>query len=817
MTEIQKALTSLVNEGLCVIPTKDDKTPKFKYGHIDSPLPILTVFDEYQRTGADSFGLLCGRASGGLIGIDVDTKFKPGFWEEFWEDLNTFYPEIIKKCRIERSKSGGAHILYRVIADIGSCNLAHRPKTDSEILENPKSKDRFQCFLELKGKGMLIHSYPSVGYKRVSGDVGTLSIEEHEQLIILCRTYDSKPEEKPLEFKMSSKSSERYDLKPYEDYNNSDEASAILLNLGWEFLSSVGNKDRYKKPGRKGRVVDAIFDRDTRIYRIFSTKCDFQKLVYRPSSLICEVNFGGSWESATSWFEAKGYGKLRRGIEKQIIFNCSRSKTPLPQNISKDGRAEYEQEIEKIGEQYPFGIFWAEDNTISREDLYKVSFKVGFRLLKYNLVYIEGHIIKKVSKKFYIDKMKSYIKEDVEQHKKLYNNYESFMQSSGDFTMERLEELDLTSILRSTNKISYKFYRNCYVEITENSVSEISYENFDKLIFEEDIRNRDFRKTKLGIGLYHEFISNAIGWSEYVQNCIGFYSHEYKDTNSYMIIASEISDSGKGGGNGKNIFWSLFKEITTYTSVNGATAPKDDSLLQSWDGEKIFILADLPRGYGLEWMKEIINDGAIVKKLFKDKYRVPVEDMCKFGASTNYTYDDSDGGVDRRARMLEFTNFYKDNGGVDSYHGDKRFPKDWDEDEFSYFDNTIISCIQVHLKNKGKIEKNKTSTGSFNKQFDFKYPNLRQFIEDNIERYLGSVNIGNDDLRKGLRDYYDETDTPVKFRVSLGKLSKALTDYCANIGVTVEDCVFRLGSSIRGKKFTKKGYEAPEVSEDLPF
>jgi hypothetical protein len=672
--------------------------------------------------------------------------------------------------------------------------------------------------LELKGKGMLIHSYPSPGYKRERGDVGTLSLEEHEKLIILCKSYDEKPEEKPIEFKMSSKSSARYDIKPYEDYNNSEEASAILLKAGWEFISCVGNKDRYKKPERKGRVVDAIFDKDTRVYRIFSTKCDLQKLSYRPSSLICEIEFNGDWDSATSWFEAKGYGKLKRSVEKQIIFNCSRSKTPLPKNISKEGLDDFQSEIEKIGEKYPFGIFWDESNNISREDLYKVSFNMGFRLMKFNLIYIEGHVIKKVNKKFYIDKMKSYIKEDIEQHKKLYNNYESFMQGSGDFTMERLEELDLENILRSDKHVSYKFYKNCYLEIFEDHFNEISYENFDKLIFEEDIRQRNFYRTPNDSGLYYEFINNAIGWSEYVQNCIGFYCHDYKDTNSYLILASEVSDSGKGGGNGKNIFWNLLKEITTGTSVNGATAPKDDSLLQSWDGEKVFVLSDLPRGFVFEWMKDIINDGAIVKKLFKDKYRVPVEDMCKFGASTNYTYDDSDGGVDRRIRMLEFTNFYKDNGGVDSFHGGKRFPKDWSDDDYSYFDNVIVKCIQVHLKNKGKIEKNKKSSGSFIKQFDFKYPNLRLFIEDNIERYVLKCDVSNEELRKDLKTYYDDNDINIKWRVSIGKLSKALYDYCENFGIDIEEAVFRIGSAVRGKKFTRKGLKTVKDGwEDAPF
>ncbi|MGK3946568.1 hypothetical protein ABK046_50445, partial [Streptomyces caeruleatus] len=81
--------------------------------------------------------------------------------------------------------------------------------------------------------------------------------------------------------------------------------------------------------------------------------------------------------------------------------------------------------------------------------------------------------------------------------------------------------------------------------------------------------------------------------------------------------------------------------------------------------------SDVPKHFDFAFLKEMTTGEGIMKKLFKNEYNVPVEEMPKFIVLTNYGVDIKDGGVARRVKpgIIEFTDFFTHCGGIDVHFG----------------------------------------------------------------------------------------------------------------------------------------------------
>jgi len=186
--------------------------------------------------------------------------------------------------------------------------------------------------------------------------------------------------------------------------------------------------------------------------------------------------------------------------------------------------------------------------------------------------------------------------------------------------------------------------------------------------------------------------------SDHIRKIIGYLSHQFKDeTVSYITVLTEsCPDPKNGGGSGKNIFCSLFGHTTTFKSIPGTQVRYDEKFMQSWNGERIFCISDPDKKFDFIFLKEPSSGPGIVKKLFKDEFTVPVEDMPKFIIPTNYSFEVKDGGLRRRIIYIEFTDFFTKAGGVDVHFG-CHFPKGWVLDDWTGFDNMIAGCIRDWL------------------------------------------------------------------------------------------------------------------------
>jgi len=824
MIENLDALSNWINSGVGLIPTDNSKKPFEKFTG-SQKFSLIELVDKLRDFNSNCVAIRVGEISGGLVCIDVDSKHKEGFSQRIFTDVKDFNPEIFDKLIIDKTPSGGLHFYYLLKKEgewIKNSELSSRFCTEDELLVRPDLKKK--CFLELKASNnSLSHCYPSLGYTRVRGDVlSVLTEDEHSELISLCKSYNEIIEKVNVRVNKSETRNYEEGESPIDQFNVSQEGCKLLDDFGWR-RSRTQPSDfiRYIKPGSSKNNIGATFSVSDRFYNILTSDSDIDQGTYTPFSILCKKKHNGDWRKLFVELINQGYGKLKPEFERSEIRRRVKLGLDLPKNISEEGKKIFEKETENRKKNHPFGVFWEETDDdeweISREDVYLVSRSLGFRIYKNKIVKINDIWIEIVDDRYYFNCLKSYIGEDVSIE--LKNVYEGFLQNSGKFTISRLDVLDEELILKSKKNISYKFYKNCYVKISGSEKEILNYEDLDgKLVWKKDVKDRDFYFVdEKNCGLYFDYIQNAIGWSKYVAKCIGYYAHDHHDEESYLIITSEKCEHTKdGGGSGKNIFWSLLKLITTFKSKSASMIKRDNQLLQSWDYERVFVMSDLPKNFDLIFFKDMIDQGASVRKLYQDEFDVDVSEMAKFGASTNYSFDNSDPGLKRRVRVIEFNDFYTKRGGVKKVHDGKMFPKDWIEEDYVIFDNIMMDCIQVYLQGDNIIDEIELSGGGFIKQFEQKYNHLYDFIRINIDEFSEVGKVSNQFFMMRYDEFLRENN--IKKGLSAFTINKALEDYCSNYGRNIKlDSVWRDASSklIRGRVF---GIEVKElVKADLPF
>lgn len=230
---------------------------------------------------------------------------------------------------------------------------------------------------------------------------------------------------------------------------------------------------------------------------------------------------------------------------------------------------------------------------------------LGFKYHDGNCVRIIGQLIHKVTEREFQDTIKAYIKEpDNDEFFKIANCLEAFMEAHGKYTMSRLPLLDTGLILKDTKSICYKFFINGYISIQPTLITFLEYDTLDALIWADKVQPRNYNKYEGG--LYKDYLSKALVSPEQAHNAIGYLCHEFKDsTTPYIIVLIErCADPKQGGGSGKNVFCDLLGYTTTYTSKPGVQTKFDEKFFQSWNGEKIFGISDVPKNFDFSFLKE---------------------------------------------------------------------------------------------------------------------------------------------------------------------------------------------------------------------
>lgn len=823
LQEVWQQVENLLDIGISVIPVRDKDT-KLRSGKIKLAKSPYDFWTDYQSSiitkeklwhdmnafDTTAIATICGKVSGNLEGIDIDVKHKPGIAALLFKDIQSLLPDIYSRLRVHKTPSKGYHIPYRIIDHEvpASLKISGRISTDDELKIKPKEKVKY--FIETRGEGGYLLAPPSMGYSvHINKPIPVFTWDERCALINICLEYNEiiKIEKK---YEPTKAESNYYEQNPFDDFNANCDPVLVLTDLGYTEVKHNSKFIWFTRPGGSKNHIHISFNLHKRFYRNFSSNSDLDEKGYSPANLVGKIKFNDDKKQLYRYLVGLGYGKINQKIEQELV----KKNKELPPNASAEAQQQKQQHEEIQKEIHPYGVFWEFNDkdklVISRERLYDVASRLGFRIYRNELVRIIKPFIYEQTQRQFFDTCKDYIHEsDGDLYEDICNCYESFLQDSGKFTASRLLLLDESLILNDTRHVSNKFFINCYIEITSSSIKECDYKNLtERLVFYNRVQQREF-KNKSG-GVYPVFLDYALGGlSNNAIQTIGYLAHEYKDeTTGYIIVLIEkVADPKQGGGSGKNLFSQLLSHTTTFISRPGAGAKFDEKFFQSWNGQKIFAINDVDETFNFLFLKDPAAGNILWKRLFKDEMSISAKDTPKLIVNTNYSYDVSDGGLARRIKPLEFTDYFTKEGGVDVVFN-KHFTDDWTQEDWNGYDTFIANSIHEWLKSNRKLQTQELSDTTWEKQF---IQNHKQTIWDIIQefwdRWVSMQDVPNDTFRNHLMQFYAENDIIQKYQSSTKNINKALYDYAAKHRII---CYINIsmrqssGMEGKGRRFLKR-------------
>lgn len=784
---------------------------------------LVMLMDEHDTNGVAA---ICGRSSGNLEVADIDNKFKAGCETPIFQSIQGLYPELWDRLRIHKTTSGGYHILWRIDGHIPPAGkaIAKRLATELELAEFPKRKE--YAFIEMRGQGNLATLPPTDGYSVTKDNpIPTITWEERCAIVAIFESYNEVLTVEKAPYKPPVNVYNNYSVNPFDDYNENPSSGTLLDEEGWVVLTGASNNKitYYTKPQSKSKGIHGYYNHEKKVYAIFSTDTHlFSEKAQRPSSLLSKIKGFRNGRELYQYLIDKGYGKMSAQQEAKIIDNVRKKNTPIPKNISTEAIAAITEAREVFAEAFPHGIFWEQGEkgySINLERMFRVIAGLGFMQSEENLslVRVAGNIVSKVSENFFYNTVKQYIAiEDEKEYFDVHDAYERQVKQYGKYIISRLPNFDESLLFKSTKTTAYKFFKNGWLTITATSTTLTPYEQFPegKYIWSHDYINRDWTGLPLADlkkSLYYQFLELSVGVDARLMQIIGYYAHDFKDpTNVYAILITEdCDDPKKGGGTGKSTFTRLLSLTTTFQEIPGALTQMDDKLFQSWRGQRIFSISDIPKDFEFTFFKPIVEGNVEIKKLYKNIVNVPSTHTPKIIFTTQFSLDSNDGGLDRRIIFLEYKPFFKHAGGIKKYFG-KMFPDqngnagDWTAKDFLEYDNMIIYSIQEWLA-VGELSNIELSEGGWLKQFKQMHgASTMSFIEEHFERWVAAGEVGNSTFNEQLAAFYHEEGIDKKYQKSPQKLNDAIAMYAHHAGYDYEFKNVKVLLE-RGRRFTPKG------------
>lgn len=238
-------ISEYINAGLSVIPCLPDKKPAISWKEFQNR--IMTIEEaKILFQSSKKIGLICGAVSGNVECIDVDLKYdKTG---DLYERLTAGIPaDIFSKFVIQKTVSGGYHFWYRCEKIDGNLKLA--VNDDKTVL------------IETRGEGGFAIVYPSQGYKMVHGvfsDIQTITAEERETVLNICRSFNQLSMPVIQTTKPTSAPTETDNITPWDDFNNQHSPLDILTGYGWLIIKNNGAHVEVGRPDDKEKKKSGI-------------------------------------------------------------------------------------------------------------------------------------------------------------------------------------------------------------------------------------------------------------------------------------------------------------------------------------------------------------------------------------------------------------------------------------------------------------------------------------------------------------------------------------------------------------------------------
>lgn len=259
---------------------------------------------------------------------------------------------------------------------------------------------------------------------------------------------------------------------------------------------------------------------------------------------------------------------------------------------------------------------------------------------------------------------------------------------------------------KDTIDTSYIYYNNCILKVKKDSKEVIQYKDIDKLIWKNQVIKRNYVEGDHHESEFRSFIWYACGESknyyDVFKSVIGYFLHTYKtQTNNRAIIANDTDFSDQpNGGSGKSLLFQALGYIRKVAVIDGKSFDFRSSFKYQTVGvdTQILVFDDVEKNFEFEKLFSAITDGITVEYKNKNATKLSLEDSPKLYLTTNYVVKGEGGSFDRRKNEIVFSNYFNSTFTPEDKFS-KRFFSEWNEKEWSDFDNFMINCLQFYLEN----------------------------------------------------------------------------------------------------------------------
>jgi hypothetical protein len=370
-----------------------------------------------------------------------------------------------------------------------------------------------------------------------------------------------------------------------------------------------------------------------------------------------------------------------------------------------------------------------------------------------------------------------------------YMPYDSMASSTKAFNIDFLGLLSSANIKikEDTQDEIFIYYKNCVVRITKDTVTAIDYLDVDGYVWKNQIIDRDFNLADHHQAEYRSFIWYIAGENKQKYNTfksvIGYLMHSFKTSanNKAVILNDSVISENPNGGSGKGLFCNALSHLKKVSSIDGKTFDFNKSFpYQTVSTDcQLLVFDDVKKNFDFERLFSLITEGITIEYKGQDAIKLPVQKSPKIIITTNYTVGGVGGSFERRKFEVELSDYFN-SGNTPLMKFGKLLFDEWNDDEWSRFDNYMIQCAQFYL-NKGLVsaEFGNIHTRKFIKNTSF------EFYEWTKSHEVFSFN---DRLSK--RDKYNEfLEEYADFKkwLSQKRFKQWLEEYCKFYGYKYQE------------------------------
>jgi hypothetical protein len=358
-------------------------------------------------------------------------------------------------------------------------------------------------------------------------------------------------------------------------------------------------------------------------------------------------------------------------------------------------------------------VFWQADGkkiTIVPHDYAKFLQKHGFakyypeRSNKPTYVYIEENKVNESSVELIKDFVLKYCLAKGELD--IYNHCAKSANLFTESHLNMLESIDMR-ILQDDRYSSYIPFLNGVAKVSKDKVELMSYIDIDGYIWREQIIKRNYTRIAIHDNNFQDFVHKVSAQDEQrikaMESTLGYLIHTFKDkTDQKAIIFNDQEiDDNPNGGSGKSLMLTAIGNIRKIIKIDGKAynPSKNDFVYQRVNMDtQVLAFDDVKKHFDFEQLFSLITEGIPVNRKNKDEIYIPFERSPKIVITTNYVISGAGTSHDRRRHEIEFFQYFNSQRNPQDEYGKLLFDE-WTKDEWSAFDNYMLSNLQMYLQN----------------------------------------------------------------------------------------------------------------------